>query len=446
MFNYMKRGPRGFAGVVAASMFAAAMCVTTIVADFDIGDTDPGSTGTHTGNPRLPSGQVIAFPPIEPIENGGGGDTLLLPPAPTGSGGPLGIGLSVLDPATVEWIFVDAMKVATHWFPQLVNGGPWDTGAYLEKTADDYPILAPGQAAATLMYADLQGHYPGGNYICLWDGQGQLEFGGDANLVSQTSGRAVVGVNPTSGGMILRVVQSNSGNPIRNIRMIMPGHENTYQQQPFHPTFIEKLSKYSVLRFMDWQRTNGSSQDVWSNRPKLTNRTQATGKGVAVEYMVALCNQIGADAWFCMPHLANDAYVEQFATYVRNNLNTNRKAYIEHSNETWNNGFQQAGYCAQQGLAQGLASDSYLAQVRYHSKRSVQIFEIWKSVYGAQSSSRMIRVLAAQHDNPWVGRQIMDFQNAFQKADAVLRQQPRLAFDGEPGRELVHQSDSRCGA
>jgi hypothetical protein len=120
-----------------------------------------------------------------------------------------------------------------------------------------------------------------------------------------------------------------------------------------------------------------------------------------------------------MPHKADNNYIQQFATLVKSQLNPGLKVYIEHSNETWNNGFEQANYCQQQGLAAGLSGDPYLAQVRWHSKRSVEIFDIWKTVFGAESNARLVRVLAAQHDNPWVGRQIMDYNNAFQKADAL---------------------------
>lgn len=421
MQNHMKRYLRGFAGLATASMVAAVMFTASSAGAFpDTGDASPNVPGHYVGTPHRPGPSTIMYPPIDPVDETETGGGLVLPPPPTGASGPVGINLAVHDPYTVEWVFVDAMKVATRWYPQTTSSNsPWDTGAYLELTADDYPVLASGQAAATLMFPDLQGHYPGGNYVCLYDGQGTIEFGNDAHLVSQSPGRIVVNVTPSNGGMILRVVASSSSNPVRNIRMIMPGHEATYQTQPFNPTFLATIEKFSVLRFMDWQRTNGSSQQNWAGRSKLSHRTQATDKGIAVEYLVQLCNTIGADGWFCMPHKATDDYVTQFATYVRDNLNPNRKAYIEHSNETWNNGFPQAGYCAQQGQAQGLASDSYLAQIRYHSKRSVQIFDIWKNVFGAQASTRMVRVLAAQHDNPWVGRQVMDYQNAYQKADAV---------------------------
>lgn len=332
---------------------------------------------------------------------------------------PVGINMAPVYYFNTEWFFVDAMKSSSRWFPQQVSGGPWDTGANLTLTADGWPILAPGQAAATVMFVDIQGHYPGGNYICLYEGQGTIEFGGDAHLVSQTPGRMVVNVQPSNTGIVLRITSTpNPSNPIRNVRMIMPGFEATYLSQPFHPTFLARLQNYKVLRFMDWQRTNGTTQVNWSQRVLPSYRTQALEGGVSIEHMIKLCNTLGADPWFCIPHTATDDYVRQFARLVRDTLNPALKVYIEHSNEVWNGGFQQAAYAQQQGLQMGLASDPYLAGVRYHSLRSVQIFNIWNQEFGAQQN-RIVRVLGAQHDNPWIGRQIMDFQNAWQKADAI---------------------------
>ena len=44
--------------------------------------------------------------------------------------------------------------------------------------------------------------------------------------------------------------------------------------------------------------------------------------GVAVEYMVALANEMNASAWFCLPKTAaaEDDYIRQLATLVHTNL------------------------------------------------------------------------------------------------------------------------------
>jgi hypothetical protein len=60
--------------------------------------------------------------------------------------------------------------------------------------------------------------------------------------------------------------------------------------------------------------------------------------------MVQLCNYLKINPWFCIPHLADDDYVRQFALLVKNSLDPALKVYIEYSNEVWNNVFEQHHY------------------------------------------------------------------------------------------------------
>ena len=79
-----------------------------------------------------------------------------------------------------------------------------------------------------LIYRDLEGHYPGGAYTCLYDGRGKIEFAGAATIRQKQPGRILVDVDPNEGGIILRIVETDPEDPIRHIRMIMPGFEQTY--------------------------------------------------------------------------------------------------------------------------------------------------------------------------------------------------------------------------
>ena len=55
--------------------------------------------------------------------------------------------------------------------------------------------------------------------------------------------------------------------------------------------------------------------------------------GASLEVMVALANALDADPWFNMPHQADDTFVRNFATYVRQHLEPGRKVYVEWANE-----------------------------------------------------------------------------------------------------------------
>jgi hypothetical protein len=87
------------------------------------------------------------------------------------------------------------------------------------------------------------------------------------------------------------------------------------EQQIFHPTFLSRIRNYNVLRFMNWMETNDSEQSEWRDRPRISDARWST-KGVPVEVMVELANQVKADPWFCMPHLATDEYITEFANLV----------------------------------------------------------------------------------------------------------------------------------
>ena len=332
---------------------------------------------------------------------------------------PIGVNLGGI----VDWNsaipFTDVFKHARPWIPQLQDNSVWDTGEPLDIGPDGYPAsLAEGQAAGTVLITGQGGNYPEGDYVCLYDGTGQLDFRLDAHIVSSEPGRLVVHIQPSADGLThMKILATDPADPVHNIRLLLPGFEGTYETQLFHPDFLGSLANFQVIRFMDWMRTNNSTQSAWTGRSWPDYFSQGTERGVCVEHMVTLCNELGADPWFCMPHLADDDYVTQFATYVRDHLDPSLRVYVEHSNEVWNGIFSQADYAEQRGLDLGLSTNPFEARLRYHSQRSVEIFQLWETVFGG--TDRLERVLAAQHANPWTGTTVMDWQDAYLHADAL---------------------------
>src|SRR5262245_1321328 len=260
-------------------------------------------------------------------------------------------------------------------------------------------------------------HYPGGKYICLFDGNGELEFSNAAQGKPAGKGRYAVDVDPARGFIALRVRKTDPKSPIKNIRLVKAEHEKTQQTQPFSPDLLKRYKGFQVIRFMDWQRTNNSKIEKWDQRALPTDATQASEKGVALEYCVQLANTLDADPWLCIPHKADDDYVRQFAALVKKQLNPKRKVYVEYSNETWNTIFDQAKYCKEKGLALGLSTNEYEAQLRYSAQRSVEIFKIFEKEFGGKD--RLVRVLCAHSANPWTGTTTMDWKQASKSADAI---------------------------
>lgn len=330
---------------------------------------------------------------------------------------PVGVNLAGIADWASQRPFLDAFRSSREWISGDAN--TWDNGWPLQLDGNGNVIaLLPGQIARTVLLTDVLAGNAGGRYVCLYEGVGTIQYTGAATQVVGLSapGRHVVDVD-TSGSVVLNVVATSATNPLRNVHFVPEASEATYATEIFTPEFLARTRKFSTLRFMDWGCTNGSSLATWSQRPRPDEVRWSTTRGVPVEIMVELANRLDADAWFCIPHLADDNYVTQFATWVRDHLEPGRKAYVEHSNEVWNLGFAQALYAQQRGVALNLSGNAYEAQLRYHSLRSVQIFQLFTTVFGG--TNRLVRVLASQAVNPWTGTTVADFQNAWQSADAL---------------------------
>jgi hypothetical protein len=139
-------------------------------------------------------------------------------------------------------------------------------------------------------------------------------------------------------------------------------------------------------------------------------------RGVPVEVMTQLANRLGADAWFTIPHLADDEFVRRFAETVRSSLDPALKVYVEHSNEVWNNQYPQFAYATQRGLALGLSTDPDEARNRYHALRTRQIGEIFQQVLG---KSRVVKVLATFTEMPELSEQALAWNNTAAYVDAL---------------------------
>ena len=155
---------------------------------------------------------------------------------------------------------------------------------------------------------------------------------------------------------------SATGAGVSNVKLIQPGYAaNT--TQVFTTNMINDLAPFSVLRYLNIDQannyvpttdTNGNLVTVdWSQRKLPNAASQLTGSGLpgqAWEYMIALANASNKDMWINIPATANDSYVAQLASLIKNGdtidgvyyagLNPNLKVYLEDSNEVWGGTYQ----------------------------------------------------------------------------------------------------------
>jgi hypothetical protein len=315
-----------------------------------------------------------------------------------------GMNLSAAAPWNREWVFVDVFKQHSEWVSQLPGlASPWSTGAPLALDEQGNPLLAPGQAAGTLMMRDMASAYPGGKYLVTYEGDGDLAFGMDAMVVSRGENQITIDVKPTSAGIYLRIDRSNVADPVRDIRITMPGFENA--ESPFHPLFLERLEPFGVIRFMDFSRTNDSQLSRWEDRPLPDDSTQAGPNGVALETMIDLANALKADPWFTLPHLADDNFVRQFAEMVRARLDPELRIYLEWSNEVWNRRFEQWTWAADEAAARYGDSAEIARVIADEASRD---WDIFLDVFQGEPE-RVVRVLAGQQAQPALAEQVAEY-------------------------------------
>ena len=84
----------------------------------------------------------------------------------------------------------------------------------------------------------------------------------------------------------------------------------------------------------------------------------------------------------------------------------------------WNLLFPQGSYAQARGLALGLSTNAYTAQYRFYSQRSVQIFNIFDSVF-AGTGRVLVKILSTWTISPSATRTILSWKNASKYATVV---------------------------
>jgi len=331
---------------------------------------------------------------------------------------PLGLNLAGNSYWATEHCFKDLMKHSSRWRAQKSGEAfSWDW-PMPELAEDGYPLeVGEGNdfIEAFVISAEQREHL-GDELVALYEGTGKIDCWGGAKVRERAPGRDVWELLET-GPITVRIVETDPDDHVRNVRILKPSDEATYEENPFRQAFLDRWKGMQAFRFMDWGKTNNSEVSAWEDRALPTDRTQ-TQKGIALEYQVDVCNRTGIDPWFCIPHLADDDYVRNAAELVEEMLAPELTAYVEYSNEVWNGQFAQARWAAEQGQKAGLSDNRFQAQLYFYSKRSVEIFRIWQEVFG-EDSERLVCVLGTQAANPWVSEQVVTYDSAFEYADAL---------------------------
>ena len=343
---------------------------------------------------------------------------------------PLAVGLNGLHDWSTAQPFLDHFKMARPWtgmvggrfgvipFPELQAAGAIDPQGWLLS-------VPPGvEAVSTVLLTELDANALdlAERYVMTWQGQAEVTVHGASNL--ERDGNRIRFDFAPDAQHYLEIRVSAVTQPLHDIRVIQQDNLARHAAgRVFRCEWLDLIRDYRLLRFMDWMLTNDSVQQDWDNRPRIDDAFY-TWRGAPVEVMVRLCNEIGADGWFNIPHLATPVWIARFAGHIRDNLNPNLRAYYEYSNEMWNMGFGQTQWAIEQARpvwpGQG---DGFM---QFYAARAVAMADILDRVHAAGAVGH-VKVISSQ--THWLGLEGAALDAPNWQADNPLRPPPYRHFD-----------------
>jgi hypothetical protein len=103
--------------------------------------------------------------------------------------------------------------------------------------------------------------YPSGKYVFLYEGEGKIQFEGDASQEKEDPLKKKIWLNINASSYIgVRIIYTNPNNPLKNFRLIPEEFELSYNTTNiFSPSFLNILKPFKTLRFCGWQNEKYNS-------------------------------------------------------------------------------------------------------------------------------------------------------------------------------------------
>jgi PKD repeat protein len=301
----------------------------------------------------------------------------------------------------------------------------------------DATALPPGEKAGARLFGSMSGTMPDGRarpYVLTWAGKGSCRLDGKAVVreANRTSNRVEVFVDPHAGtgnSLLLWILDwSDPTDPLRDAHVWLPGMER--EKPILWPPFVEKVRAMngglgpSAWRTMDWSQVNqyGRTGGMAPFELDLAGRilpsspSQGTKRGICPEFQVALCNAVGSDLHFCVPHNASDLpdadyefLLRDAFTRIRDGspavpgvnggrsfqpLASHLRLTVEFSNETWNRSFPVNAWLKSRAQASGrMLEEEVAAQIR-------RVFAVAEEVFSGPHAPRLRRFVGGWLDEP----------------------------------------------
>jgi len=341
-----------------------------------------------------------------------------------------------INPSFQTWssraiVFADAVQRVRH-YSYWSNGAqgvapliPLGSGR-LGAGWPDPARLAAGQRYGAMLFGSMERTIPDGRvdpYVVTWQGAGHVRLEGLAVAGEQNRGphRVEVRIDPSrgTGNELLAIswTETDPDDPVRDVHVWLPRMEHAGLD--FWPPFLEKVRATnagrgpSSWRTLDWTRMNEYGRPVayggfvFDLAGVITpaSPSQGTLRGVAPEYQVALCNELGMDLHFQLPHRTKDLsegdyrrFLEQQLRVIRDGspgipgirggrpfagLHPSLTVTIELSNEIWNTAFPVNAWMDAEARRKGIPFREQVAS-------QIQVlFDVAESVFAGPDARRL---------------------------------------------------------
>lgn len=305
--------------------------------------------------------------------------------------------------------FINVAKTARPWLGHLPGQWGGVSNAQLREAGhineQGWPVSIPEnvQFLGSLLFTEQPAELKSirGRYRLTYKGEATLRLAGGARVISHSPGEIWFEyregeTRPVS----IELRKINPANPMRNLAIVHEKHIPAFELgATFNPDYIDRIKDFRVLRFMGWQETNNSTVSRWESLPRLDDYTYSTG--VPLELMIELANLVGADPWFCVPHLADDDLVRRMAETIKQGVKPTARVYVEYSNEMWNFGFQQAKWAQRQAIERWGRRGEGDGWLQFAGLKAAQVADRFDSIFGSEADDRLVNVISVQAATPF---------------------------------------------
>jgi hypothetical protein len=190
----------------------------------------------------------------------------------------------------------------------------------------------------------------GGTYLLHAKGDAQVTMASELpgyisnkTYNSTTNTLSALIILPQGASQMRLSFRHTTGPGLQNISILQPTYDLSSQSN-ITTLMLTHLSRFSIIRFMEWTQTNDNFDVHWNDTTPLYWPQYTTPKHNPWETIPLIVNQLNrsTDIWINIPASASNDYVLNLAQLMFKQLKSNINIYIEYSNEVWNYRFPQA--------------------------------------------------------------------------------------------------------